>query len=301
VQGQRDLVTGDYYIAALPVERMARLLNDDVRDGDPSLGAIELLARDVDWMNGIVYYLNDHVPLQQAHYLFLGLPWALTAVSQLEFWRENEHWREYVGDTVQTILSVCISDWNTPGAMVKKRAKECTGREEIADEVWYQLQEGLPELKEIARPRFYLDEDIVFRGDPGFDDGFDDVKQAPVRNREPLLVNKVNRWHVRPDARTAITNLFLASDYVRTFTDLATMEAANEAARRAVNAILDVSGVNASRCRLWKLNEPAILEGFRWIDRCRYERGERWRADFPLVDLFNEGRRLLGGVVRAAS
>ena len=41
---------------------------------------------------------------------------------------------------------------------------------------------------------------------------------------------------------TAIPNLFLASDYVQTFTDLATMEGANEAARRAVNGILERAG-----------------------------------------------------------
>ena len=33
--------------------------------------------------------------------------------------------------------------------------------------------------------------------------------------------------------------MFLAADYVRTNTDLTTMEGANEAARRAVNCIID--------------------------------------------------------------
>ena len=48
-------------------------------------------------------------------------------------------------------------------------------------------------------------------------------------------------------APTEIPNLFLASDYVRTFTDLATMEGANEAARRSVNAIIDAAGANATK------------------------------------------------------
>jgi len=42
-----------------------------------------------------------------------------------------------------------------------------------------------------------------------------------------------------------IPNLFLASDYVKTNTDVACMEAANEAARRAVNALLDREGSSA--------------------------------------------------------
>ena len=59
--------------------------------------------------------------------------------------------------------------------------------------------------------------------------------------------------------RTGIPNLFLASDYVRTYTDLATMEGANEAARRAVNGLLDAVDFAGSRCELWPLHEPEIL------------------------------------------
>ena len=66
------------------------------------------------------------------------------------------------------------------------------------------------------------------------------IRRVPgfLQNLEPLLVNLVNTWALRPEATTAIPNLFLASDYVRTYTDLATMEGANEAARRAVNGLL---------------------------------------------------------------
>ena len=75
-------------------------------------------------------------------------------------------------------------------------------------------------------------------------------------NLEPLLVNTTGSWADRPDAVTRIPNLFLASDYVRTYTDLATMEGANEAARRAVNGILDATGSGAPRCEVWPLREP---------------------------------------------
>jgi len=70
-------------------------------------------------------------------------------------------------------------------------------------------------------------------------------------NAEPLLVNRVGTHALRPDARTSITNLFLAADYVKTETDLACMEGANEAARRATNALLDAAGSNAERCQTW--------------------------------------------------
>ena len=58
----------------------------------------------------------------------------------------------------------------------------------------------------------------------------------------------------------------LAADYVRTNTDLATMEGANEAARRAVNAILDAGGSRAPRCEVWPLREPQALAPARKLD-----------------------------------
>jgi Flavin containing amine oxidoreductase len=87
------------------------------------------------------------------------------------------------------------------------------------------------------------------------------------------LINTAGSWHDRPDAVTAVENLFLASDYVRTHTDLATMEGANEAARRAVNGILDAAGSSEGRCGVWPLQEPAIFAPARALDRIRFELG----------------------------
>jgi hypothetical protein len=70
-----------------------------------------------------------------------------------------------------------------------------------------------------------------------------------------------------------IPNLFLASDYVQTYTDLATMEGANEAARRAVNAIIDQTDSTAPRCRLWPLEEPDLFAPLRDYDQVRFKLG----------------------------
>jgi hypothetical protein len=48
------------------------------------------------------------------------------------------------------------------------------------------------------------------------------------------------------------------------------MEGANEAARRAVNGILDAEHSAAKRCPLWKLREPAIFAPARALDRVRW-------------------------------
>jgi uncharacterized protein with NAD-binding domain and iron-sulfur cluster len=86
-------------------------------------------------------------------------------------------------------------------------------------------------------------------------------------------VNTTDSWVNRPEAVTSIPNLLLASDYVRTFTDLATMEGANEAARRAVNAILAAENSSATRCGVWPLEEPAFFAPLRDYDWLRFEMG----------------------------
>jgi hypothetical protein len=99
---------------------------------------------------------------------------------------------------------------------------------------------------------------------------------------EPLYIDIVDSWHLRPDSYTRIPNFFLAADYVRTNTQLATMEGANEAARRAVNSILSVSKSSAPLCKIWPLDEPFIFLFWRWFDKKRYDRGEPWQEDFPI-------------------
>ena len=256
-------VRGDYYIAALPIEVMATLVTDEVTTADPRLVSLFPLSRNTAWMNGIQFYLTHDVPIGRGHQIYLDSPWALTSISQKQFWR-NVDLSRYADGTIRGVLSVDISDWDTPG-LNGKAARQCT-RDEIRDEVWEQLKRGLnvegAELLEDDDLRYwYLDLDV----DP-----------LLKSDAEPLLVNLVDTWRLRPGAVTAIPNLFLAADYVQTYTDLATMEGANEAARRAVNGILERSGVDAPRCQIWNLHEPELLRPWRNHDLTRFRQGLPW-------------------------
>lgn len=266
--GQPITVTGDYYIGALPVERMAPLITPQMKTADPGLALLEPLSKNVQWMNGIQYYLKYDVELTDGHVIFIDSTWALTAVSQKQFWPDFDFEKWGDGKT-RGLLSVDISEWDKPG-LNGKTARECS-RKEIAEEVWAQLQrslnvDGQTVLEDDNLHYWFLDPDIV------------DDPEHPARmsNVEPLLVNRVNTWRLRPEARTKIPNFYLASDYVRTNTDLATMEGANEAARRAVNAILDHSGSTAEHCEIWDLHEPDALEPMRAYDKARYDAGLPW-------------------------
>jgi uncharacterized protein with NAD-binding domain and iron-sulfur cluster len=256
-------VRADYYVAALPVEVMATLVTDQIVRADPGLANAFSLSESTGWMNGIQFYLDDDPPIGPGHQVYIDSPWALTSVSQTQFWSDVDLSRFGEGN-IRGVISVVISDWDTPG-LNGKTARECT-RREIRDEVWEQLKrslnvEGADVLDDDALVHWYLDLAV----DP-----------LLRTNAEPLFVNLVDTWRLRPPAVTAIPNLFLAADYVQTFTDLATMEAANEAARRAVNGILERSGSEAPPCRLWNLHEPVLLEPWRAHDRERYRQGLPW-------------------------
>ncbi|WP_448639311.1 hydroxysqualene dehydroxylase [Geodermatophilus sp. URMC 63] len=255
--------TADYYVSALPVEVMASLVTDRIVRADPSLADVFRLRENTDWMSGIQFYLDEDAPIGPGHQIYLDSPWALTSVSQAQFWPDVDLSRFGDGN-IRGVISVVISDWDTPG-LNGKTARECT-RREIRDEVWDQLKRSL----NVEGADVLEDDDLVH--------WFLDLAVDPLlkTNAEPLFVNLVDTWRLRPRAVTAIPNLFLAADYVQTSTDLATMEAANEAARRAVNGILERAGSDAPPCRLWDLHEPVLLEPWRANDRERYRQGLPW-------------------------
>lgn len=325
--GKSHKAVGDYYIMAVPVEVIGKLLaplkvdketntilkENNIILADPCLSGVRDLAKDVAWMTGIQYYLNVDVPVTNGHVMIIDSPWAVTIISQPQFWK-NVDLKKYGNGKVKGLISVDVSDWNSVG-FNGKTAKECT-KQEFAQEVWCQIVLGLnvddkPIFNNDMLVDCFLDRDIRDKKDddssaldnvidvskikgcppdmikrlpPKYSNDppeRDDPKKYKTINEEPLLVNRVRTWSLRPEAWGAIPNLTFAADYVRTHTDLATMEGANEAARRAVNHIIEVSGAHEKKCKIWDMHEPVILKPFRWYDGRRYKKGLAWKEEFP--------------------
>ena len=78
-------VSADYYISALPAEIMAPLVTDEIARAAPSIAAISKLR--TAWMNGIQFFLERDVPVVNGHTIYIDSPWALTSISQRQFWR----------------------------------------------------------------------------------------------------------------------------------------------------------------------------------------------------------------------
>ncbi|TQF68586.1 FAD-dependent oxidoreductase [Rhodococcus spelaei] len=261
--GRASAIEADWYVSAMPVERAVELLTPQLLDADPTLAGMRELV--VDWMVGVQFFLRRSAPLSDGHVAYLGSPWALTSINQAQFWRGDFAARYGDGSAVDC-LSVDISDWDSPGILYGKPAKRCS-REEIFAETWAQMQRSVND----GPTPMLRDEDVVHRFlDPGV--AWDPGRSANT-NATPLLVNTVGSLEHRPHARTAIPNLFLAGDYIRTDIDLATMESANESARAAVNALLEAADSPAPPCAMYRLHEPAELAPMRALDAQRYAAG----------------------------
>jgi 15-cis-phytoene desaturase len=266
-----DVVTGDHYVLAVPIDVAHRLMTPQVAALDPALA--RLCAAHVDdlvsWMVGIQFFLYEDVPMVRGHIFYPDSPWALTSISQPQFWRDGGLFRTRWGDgSVSGLISVDVSDWDTPGLFVPKPAKQCT-RDEIAHEVWGQLKAsingngpGEELLTDDLLHSWHLDADLDYAGG------------VPPVNGSRLLVHPPGAWTLRPDAVTQIPNLVLASDYVRTHTDLASMEGACEAGKRAANGVLDRDASTAARVRIWPLEELAKWDRWKLFDTALYRRGK---------------------------
>ena len=281
--GATEQVNADWFISAMPVERARQLWSPQVLAADPKLAGLDDLL--TEWMNGIQFYLREPVPILRGHLSYVDSPWALTSISQAQFWRERDIPATYGDGTVKDCLSVDISNWEEPGILYGKTASSCTP-EEIAEEVWAQIKShledtGLSYLPDGVRHSWFLDPAISYPGGG-----------TQAQSDEPLMVNTIGSWDKRPEAATAIPNLFLASDYVRVNIDLATMEGANEAARRSVNALLDRAGSRAGRARIWTLYKPPEFALLKLVDALRYRLGQPHLLDLPYPQWEEQARRL---------
>jgi len=133
----------------------------------------------------------------------------------------------------------------------------------------------VPVYGETLRPMaWHLDTNLVFERDAN------GAEVRVARNLTPYLINRPGEFRRRPgtlhDAQRRSTGYtpqnhrwLLAGTYLKTFTRLTTMEAANESARHAVNAILHARQVQSDRCMIWDPEACEIpdLAGLREVDR----------------------------------
>jgi 15-cis-phytoene desaturase len=278
--GERLAVEADAYVLAVPLEVAHRLVTPELADADPQLWRIASCDVDevTDWMVGAQYFLREDVPLCAGHLFFPDTPWSLTAISQGQFWNRGARSMDRYGDgRLRGILSVDVSSCFARDEDGVRLVDE-TSREGILRRALRQLlasvDRGTRRALERSIYAMHLD---------------DEVRLGPtgVTNTARLLVHPPGSRAARPEAIVpAVPNLFLASDYVRTSMDLASMEGANEAGRTAARGILRAAGVDDGRVAVLGYLELDRLAAMRRLD------GWMHRAGLPhVMDL---AARLLG-------
>src|SRR5262249_5691436 len=150
-----------------------------------------------EWMTGIQFFLDRELALVNGHLVLVDAPWALTAISQKQFW-PTTNLAEFGDGRTREVLSVIVSNWDAPGTFVGKSVRDCPP-EEIQAEVWLQLQAhvnrpGASVLPDDAFVHCYLADSIEHPADRG------------AVSHEPLMINTAGSWEYRPEAITRIPN-----------------------------------------------------------------------------------------------
>ncbi len=267
--GVRRDITADHYVQAMPVEHARRTWSAAMKAADPQLARCDKLQ--TDWMTGIQFYLTERPPLVKGHFNCIDSPWSLTGIAQAAHWPARDFPADYGDGVAVDCLSVDISEWDKPGMLYGKTAKQCT-REEVAKEVWAQLKAALNDTGRTVLSDGKLHSWFL-------DPGVDGLGTPNPTNEDQLLIHPVGTLHNRPSAETRIPNLFLCGDYVSVDIDLATMEGANASARQAVNALLERVGSDHTPCTVTPLFRPPAIESAKRHDRVRYRLGLRNALD----------------------
>jgi uncharacterized protein with NAD-binding domain and iron-sulfur cluster len=285
-------IDADWYVVALPVDWATKLWSRQILHADPQLARSFRITGG--WMTGLQLYLRRPTPIAAGVVGLLDSPWAISGVSQAQFWKRNFS-ATYGDGTIADKFSAIIVDWDTPGNIYGKPARDCT-RSEIDKEVWAQFKAhmsylGGPKITDDLLAGTFLDPGIRWRGNRII--GYDD----------PLPRSDAGTWDDKPVVASSIPNMFLASDYVKVQLDVSSMEGANEAARHAVNALLDRAGSLAPRAQVFDRWLPEEWAALRELDDQRYAAGQPNLFDTNLsVDqinsLLSEVGESVGGLLR---
>ena len=192
--------------------------------------------------------------------------WALTSITQHQFWRTDYPWSGLGNGQVKDILSTIISDWDTPGNKVVTTSARQSTRQQIIDETWAQLKAHLA----LAGNDAIKDSDRVH--DPFIDPAikFDGAGQRPgqrgasARQHQELPAAPAPGAH---EDSELLRRLRLRADR-----DGPRVHGGRKRGRAARRECRVAGGelAGASVC-IQKLVEPPIFRGFQDIDELEYQ------------------------------
>lgn len=220
---------------------------------------------------GVQFYMDKPVFAGAGHTYFADAPWSLSSIQQSGYWADretlNEAWDKFKPGEL-SVLSVDVGDLDAPGGKGDGEvARNCTA-EEFAREVWSQISLGLSNgrWKPPEPLAWHVDEGVTFGAGsfknktpylvnlagqwsdrPGRLTGRDLCSEGPEPAEGKSAYSQVGegsaprrprRLVELPGYDVQLDCLVFTGTYMKTYTRLATMEAANESGRHAANGLL---------------------------------------------------------------
>lgn len=164
----------------------------------------------------VLYHLHYRLPEQEnTVYILHQSPWFLMTRHEGSLWELVD----------QDYLSCGIGMWNVPG-LNGKMAIECTPKE-LAEECWKQMRQHAPYLFQEDLPEWNVWSSFCYN-----------PLRKKLMTHEPKFSNNVGTLRTRPFTHDKhYSNLYHATAYTRTATNIFNMESAAEAGRLALKAI----------------------------------------------------------------
>ena len=258
--GVPQQVTADWYVSAIPCEKLGRGAHVRRTRGRPATGQHRPAAHRVDERADVLPQgaSRRHQGPRQLRRLRMG-----DHVDQRGTVLEEEFERITATAPSKSVCQRSSPDLEPPALHIRRSARDCTPQE-IAVEAWAQIKAHLNDTDKVVDDDMlhsrFLDPAIIDSGTPN------------VRNDEPLFIQDPGSWNRRPAAVTGIDNLFLAGEWIKTDQNVTTMEDANEGGRYAANGVLQASGHNGDMVKI-VIFPGAVVGAFQACDRARYRAG----------------------------
>jgi uncharacterized protein with NAD-binding domain and iron-sulfur cluster len=268
VQGVKsfDRKTGDvtswkakWYIFALPLQVISKLIYN------PKLTELAQLGKQ--FMIGLQIYFSEKLffPYPHAGVVLPESPWELIIEPQGSIWskkywdpshrtslevplnhglRDPNHRLGSRDPDARDIWSIGICDPQSPGWLHKKPFLACT-REEVEEEVWYQLQHTKSLHETITTESGKPFKDVKPLLIHLFDSYKFSEKNKRLETDEIKTSPNAGTWKLRPETQF-LTNALFATSFTQNSREMILMDAAAEAGTRAANVILKQCGLNTA-------------------------------------------------------
>lgn len=243
-------VSGDVFFCSLPVDSVARLESLKIP------GINELANRSYQLMMSIQLYFDKKInlPYKNTALYIPDSPWQLVIEPQGSIWEKS-----YNG--IADLWSIGLCDVVNRGLLIKKPFVACS-HEEIKQEVWYQITQSefnqYLHLDEIQIIDYNVWDTYVYNG-------------KKLETYEPKFSTNQGTFYLRPNNNTHFKNMYFATAYTKTDTDMFEMESAAESGRRAAK-ILEPS------IHVIGIQRPLFFSPYRFIDKV-----------FPFFNIYQYG------------